>query len=118
MLAVVFHSSGNNGIQNGVLQTLDINGNATAVDLTGGTLTCEIVDRLGTILASFPATGVVPLTNGIFNAYPPNNWNQAGNCSSGKQYFFRIRLVNATWPQGYLFEQDVNGNRYTCMVYN
>lgn len=102
----------NNGVEQGVLYEVDENGNATAFNLTGATITVEVYQEDGTVLVSFAAT-INDAANGIYTARPSGT---AFDSVDDGEYLWRTRVINATYTDGRVFAEDINGNPQYCTL--
>lgn len=104
----------NNGILSSTLYTYDADETATVFDLTGATLSMEIYNEAGTVLATISGTISASPTTGEFAVVPGASSLNA--LTSQTEYFYRIKVVNASYAQGLLFTTDSDGNRLRCYV--
>lgn len=100
---LTFWKTYNNGIIQGQVVEVDPDGNETAFVLTGSTITVEIFDQTGTVAASIAGT-IDDAVNGIYSAKP--DADDLNGLTPGGAYYWRTKIVSATYPQGRLFAKD------------
>lgn len=105
----------NNGLINATLYTKDPDGALTAFNLTSGTITVEIYEAVKKkLVASFPGT-IVNAANGIFTAIP--DADDVNALSVTKEYYYTVKVVNASYPQGLVFGEDEDNAYHKCVVF-
>ena len=103
----------NTGPISAAVDVIDDTGTTTAFNLTSATVTLEIYTETGLVVSSIAAT-IVTATSGTYTAIP--GASALDDLTPGGRYFWRTKVVNATYPQGRLFAETENGSLQRVVI--
>ena len=73
----------------------------------------EIYDNSNTVQAAVLGT-VDDASNGIYTIKPDSN--DLDGLENGETYYYRIKTISPTYPQGRVYYQNTDGLLYTCII--
>lgn len=103
------------GYNNGLIGQILKDENDLVFDLTGASsIALELYNSAGEVVKTITGT-IDSASDGEYSVIP--GASSLSGLTIGAEYFYRLKVVSSTYPQGRLFDTDpLTGRLYRCVI--